>query len=82
MGNGKLLLGLGLGAIIGSLATCFVHSSRGKKMKNDLCNAIHELEEDADGTLSAVKNKVVNKVNYAKGRVDEKIDRLTAESNK
>lgn len=82
MGNGKLLLGLGLGAIIGSLATCFAHSSRGKKMRSDLCSAIHELEDDANGTLSAVKDKVINKVNYAKGRVDEKIDRLTAENNK
>ena len=87
MGNSKLFVGLGLGALIGGVVTYLASTSKGKKMRRDICNSIHEIEEDAADMLYTAKdkvenagnslvNKVSNKYNYAKGRVDEKISEM------
>ena len=48
MENSKLLLGIGIGAIVGSLVTCFAKSAKGQKMRKDLSSSFHELEGDAE----------------------------------
>ena len=93
MENSKLLLGIGLGAIVGSLVTCFAKSAKGQKMRKDLSSSFHELEGDAEDILcsakekaqstgQAIANKVTGKYNYAKGRVEEKLNNLSEELNK
>ena len=43
MSNGKLFLGLALGALAGSALACFAHSHKGKKVKMDLYETLHDL---------------------------------------
>lgn len=40
MSNGKLLIGLALGALAGSALACFAHSQKGKKLRMNLCNTL------------------------------------------
>ncbi len=93
MGTGKVLLSMTLGAILGSMATNFAKSEKGRKMKNDLYDSLHELGGDAENILSSAKskaenvghtlaNKVTGKYNYAKGRVDEKMNNWSDNQNR
>ena len=43
MSNGKLFLGLALGALAGSALACFAHSHKGKKLRMDLYETLHDL---------------------------------------
>lgn len=43
MGNGKLFLGLALGALAGSALACFAHSHKGKKLRIDLYETLQDL---------------------------------------
>ena len=43
MSNGKLFLGLALGALAGSALACFAHSHKGKKLKMDLYETLYDL---------------------------------------
>lgn len=81
-GNSKLLLGLGLGAIIGGVLGYLANSSKGRKMRRDACCAAQEIEEDAYALLSAAKdkaekagtklvNKAADKVEAAREKVNE-----------
>lgn len=87
MGTSKLLLGIGIGAIVGSLATCLAKSAKGRKMRRDIHCALQEIEEDAGEILHSAKdkiesagadiaNKVTGKINYVKGRVDERLSEM------
>lgn len=93
MGNSKLLLGIGIGALLGSLATCFAKSAKGRKMKKDLYDSFHELEDDAASVLISAKEKAIDtgtqiadkvsgKYNSAKGKVSEKLNDLSEELSK
>lgn len=88
MGTSKLLLGIGIGAIVGSLATCLAKSAKGRKMRRDIHCALQEIEEDASDILYSAKdrvesasadivNKVTGKINYVKGRVDERLHEMS-----
>lgn len=57
MGNGKLFLGLGVGVVVGAVLGYLSNSSKGRKMRKDMCCAAHEIEEDAYQLVSAVKQK-------------------------
>ena len=87
MGNSKMFVGLGLGVLIGGIVTYLASTSKGRKMRRDICNSIHEIEEDAadmigtakekvETTGNALANKVSSKYNYAKGKVDEKLNEM------
>ena len=41
MSNGKLFIGLALGALAGSALACFAHSHRGKKLRMSVCNSFN-----------------------------------------
>lgn len=93
MGNSKLLLGIGIGAVLGSLATCFAKSVKGRKMKKDIYDSFHELEGDAASMLLSAKEKAINtgsqiadRVNdtyhNAKGKVGDKLNDLSEELRK
>ncbi|MBP3678794.1 MAG: YtxH domain-containing protein [Bacteroidaceae bacterium] len=46
MNNGKLIIGLLLGAVAGSALTCFAHSHRGKKLRRNLYERMQCLREN------------------------------------
>lgn len=84
---------MSLGVVVGCMATCFAKSEKGKKMKSDLCHSLHEMGNNAEDMLSSAKekaedvghtlaNKVSGKYNYAKGRVDEKMNDWSSNQNK
>lgn len=43
MNNGKLFIGLALGALAGGALACFAHSQRGKRMRQDLYETLQDL---------------------------------------
>ena len=43
-GNAKFLVGLGIGSAIGALVYHFSRTAKAKKLKNDVFNALHEIE--------------------------------------
>lgn len=86
MSNGKLLAGLAIGALVGSAISCFAHSNRGKKFKNDLHSALQDLEDDACEYVHRAKRKaekagseVADKVNQ---RAEEVKSKLADAANK
>lgn len=81
MGSGKLLLGLGIGAVIGGVLGYLANSSKGRKMRMDMCCAAQEIEEDAYEMIAAAKqkaekageklvNKTADKIEKARQKVD------------
>ena len=47
-GSTKFLVGLGIGSAIGALVYHFSRTAKAKKLKNDVFNALHEIEADAE----------------------------------
>ena len=43
-GNAKFLVGLGIGSAIGALVYHFSRTAKAKKLKNDVFNALQEIE--------------------------------------
>ena len=43
MNNGRMIIGFALGALAGAALSCFAHSSRGRKMRKDLYQTIHDM---------------------------------------
>ncbi|WP_455593154.1 YtxH domain-containing protein [Bacteroides sp.] len=74
MGNGsaKFLLGLGIGSAIGALFYHFSHTSKAKKLKSDVFNALQELEVDAEAALLSAKEKAVHTGSKVAGKVADK----------
>ena len=79
-GNAKFLVGLGIGSAIGALVYHFSRTAKAKKLKNDVFNALHEIEGDAElavveGKEKAVKTgaKVAEKVADKATEVKEKL---------
>ena len=56
MGNGKLFLGLALGALAGSALACFAHSHKGKKLRVDLYETLQDLRNRG---CTCHKNRVI-----------------------
>lgn len=82
MGNSKLMLGLGLGAIIGGVVTYLAGTRKGRKLRSDVCCALHEIGDDAEELVYAAKDKaeqighkvaskVANKTEAAKEKFNE-----------
>lgn len=75
----KFWLGMGIGSIVGSLVYRFCQTSKAKKMKEDVCNALHEI----NGRFDSAKEKaldagtvVVDKVADTTYNIAEKADDL------
>lgn len=88
MGNGKLLLGLGLGAVIGGVLGYLANTSKGRKMRTDMCCAAHEIEEDAYEMIAAAKQKaekagekLMNKTAEKMGKARQKMDSVLEKVN-
>lgn len=45
MSNGKLFIGLALGALAGSALACFAHSQKGKKLRKDIHETLQDIRE-------------------------------------
>lgn len=79
-GNTKFLLGLGIGSAIGALVYHFSRTAKAKKLKNDVLNALHEIEIDAEKAMEEAKVKaartgvkVAGKVADTANEVKEKL---------
>ena len=78
-GSTKFLVGLGIGSAIGALVYHFSRTAKAKKLKNDVFNALREIEADAmeDAKAKAVKagvkvaGKVADKANDVKEKLSE-----------
>jgi len=65
-GNTKFLVGLGLGSAIGALVYHFSRTAKAKKLKNDVFNALHEIEADAEAAMEDAKVKAVMRCFFIK----------------
>ena len=50
-GSTKFLVGLGIGSAIGALVYHFSRTAKAKKLKNDVFNALREIEADAETVM-------------------------------
>lgn len=70
--NSKLWLGLGVGAAIGALVYHFARTDKARKLRNDVCCALHEIEEDAESMLVDAKVKAAKAGSTLAGKVADK----------
>lgn len=70
--NSKLWLGLGVGAAIGTLVYHFARTDKARKLRNDVCCALHEIEEDAESMLVDAKVKAAKAGSTLAGKVADK----------
>ena len=67
-----MLLGLGIGAAIGALAYHLARTSKARKLRDDVCCALHEIEEDTEGILGDAKVKAAKAASTLAGKVADK----------
>lgn len=83
-GNAKFLVGLGIGSAIGALVYHFSRAAKAKKLKNDVFNALHEIEADAELAVVEAKEKAVKTGAKVAEKVADKAtevkDKLTSNS--
>ena len=83
-GSTKFLVGLGIGSAIGALVYHFSHTAKAKKLKNDVFNALHEIEADAELAVVEAKEKAVKTGAKVAEKVADKAtevkDKLTSNS--
>lgn len=83
-GNAKFLVGLGIGSAIGALVYHFLRTAKAKKLKNDVFNALHEIEADAELAVVEAKEKAVKTGAKVAEKVADKAtevkDKLTSNS--
>ena len=83
-GNAKFLVGLGIGSAIGALVYHFSRTAKDKKLKNDVFNALHEIEADAELAVVEPKEKAVKTGAKVAEKVADKAtevkDKLTSNS--
>ena len=53
-GSTKFLVGLGIGSAIGALVYHFSRTAKAKKLKNDVFNALREIEADAETAMEDI----------------------------
>ena len=71
-GNAKFLVGLGIGSAIGARVYHFSRTAKAKKLKNDVFNALHEIEADAELAVVEAKDKAVKAGAKVAGKVADK----------
>ena len=83
-GSTKFLVGLGIGSAIGALVYHFSRTAKAKKLKNDVFNALHEIEADAELAVVEAKEKAVKTGAKVAEKVADKAtevkDKLTSNS--
>lgn len=57
MSNSKLVLGLGIGALVGGALVCLSRTDSARRMKNQLCRTIHEWGSNARDMLQQAKKE-------------------------
>ena len=58
--NSSLLIGLGVGSVIGTLAYRFSRTSKAKKLKEKVCDAFHKITGQAEDMVDEAKEKVAD----------------------
>ena len=81
-GNAKFLVGLGLGSAIGALVYHFSRTAKAKKLKNDVFNALHEIEADAEAAMEDAKVKAVKTGAKVAGKVADKANEVKEKLSK
>jgi len=67
--DSHFLIGLGVGSILGAMAYGFARSARAKRMKAEVCDALHRIEGHTEDLLEAAKEKAL----YAGERVADRV---------
>lgn len=70
--NSKMWLGLGIGAAIGALAYHLARTGKARKLKEDVCCALHEIEADAESIFEDAKVKAAKAGSTLAGKVADK----------
>ena len=71
-GNAKFLVGLGIGSASVRWFIIFRARRKLKKLKNDVFNALHEIEADAELAVVEAKDKAVKAGAKVAGKVADK----------
>lgn len=69
--NSKLLVGLGLGALVGVAIGCYLTAERRKKLEEDLREVGHSIKDGAKTVFSKVKENVEYAGAQAAGKAEE-----------
>ena len=86
MSHSKLVLGLGIGALLGGALVCLSRTASARRMRNHLCCAIHELESDAHDMLHQAKKEAEKTGEQLAGKMAQRAEtvkeKLNEEANK
>lgn len=76
-GSTKFLVGLGIGSAIGALVYHFSRTAKAKKLKNDVFNALREIEADAETVMEDAKAKAVKAGVKVAGKANDVKEKLS-----
>ncbi len=71
--NGKFWLGLGIGAAVGVLSYYLAQTQKGKQLKEDVLNALEDIEVRAANQYDCAKKKMQETANRVSAQVNEGI---------
>lgn len=74
MSNGKLIVGMALGALAGSAFRRFAHSDKGRKLKRDICDILQEWQGEAIEYAHRAKYKAEHAGNEMATKVGQKME--------
>ncbi len=76
--SSKILIGVGLGAVIGGIAGYYMNSAEGKRMQKNLKKQAAKIRKDVTETLENSKEEIISQVNQVAGYTKEKLGGLTS----
>jgi gas vesicle protein len=76
--SSKILIGVGLGAVIGGIAGYYMNSAEGKKMQKNFKKQAAKIRKDVTETLENSKEEILSQVNQVAGYTKEKFSGLTS----
>lgn len=74
MSNGKLFVGMALGALAGSAFRRFAHSDKGRKLKSDICDMLQEWQGEAIEYAHRAKYKAQHAGNEMAAKAEPKME--------
>lgn len=70
--NAKFWIGLGIGSAVGALAYHFSRTPQAKRLKGEMCNAIHKAGSEAKDLFETAEEKAMHAGTKAADKVAEK----------
>ncbi len=79
--NSNLWVGLGVGAVLGALAYRFSRTSKGKQLKEKVCDAYHKITGQAEDMLDKAKDKMADAGKTVADKVADKTSELAGKAD-